>query len=169
MHVWAEKNGAKFVETGLWMRSSWFPRGGEAHWRDSVDREVRTVREAAGLCDVSTLGKIEIFGADASEFLNRIYCNGFGKLPVGKARYGLMLREDGMIYDDGTTSRLAEEHFLMTTTTALAGGVMNYLEFCAQVLWPELDVRLASATRPLGADGDRGAKGADDPADDRRR
>jgi heterotetrameric sarcosine oxidase alpha subunit len=146
MHAWAEKNGAKFVETGLWMRSSWFPRAGEAHWRDSVDREVRAVREAAGLCDVSTLGKIEIFGADVLEFLNRIYCNSFGKLPVGKARYGLMLREDGMIYDDGTTSRLGEEHFFMTTTTALAGGVMNHLEFCAQVLWPELDVRLASAT-----------------------
>ena len=146
MHAWAEKNGAKFVETGLWMRSSWFPRAGEAHWRDSVNREVRTVREAAGLCDVSTLGKIEIFGVDASEFLNRIYCNGFRKLPIGKARYGLMLREDGMIYDDGTASRLADQHFFMTTTTALAGGVMNHLEFCAQVLWPELDVRLASAT-----------------------
>ena len=146
MHAWAEKNGAKFVETGLWMRSSWFPRAGETRWRDSVDREARTVRETAGLCDVSTLGKIEIFGADASEFLNRVYCNGFGKLPVGKARYGLMLREDGMIYDDGTTSRLGEDHFFMTTTTALAGGVMNHLEFCAQVLWPELDVRLGSAT-----------------------
>jgi heterotetrameric sarcosine oxidase alpha subunit len=146
MHAWAEKNGAKFVETGLWMRSSWFPRAGETGWRDSVDREARTVRETAGLCDVSTLGKIEIFGADASEFLNRVYCNGFGKLSVGKARYGLMLREDGMIYDDGTTSRLSEDHFFMTTTTALAGGVMNHLEFCAQVLWPEIDVRLASAT-----------------------
>lgn len=146
LHRWAEKNNAVFVETGLWMRSSWFPREGETHWRESVDREVKTVRQAAGLCDVSTLGKIEIFGADAAEFLNRIYCNAFAKLPVGKARYGLMLREDGMIYDDGTTSRLDENHFFMTTTTALAAGVMNHLEFCAQTLWPELDVRLASST-----------------------
>ena len=104
------------------------------------------MREAAGLCDVSTLGKIEIFGRDAAEFLNRVYCNNFASLPVGKARYGLMLREDGMVYDDGTTSRLAEDHFFMTTTTALAGEVMTHLEFCAQAVWPELDVRLASAT-----------------------
>ncbi|MBP0438365.1 sarcosine oxidase subunit alpha family protein [Tianweitania sediminis] len=146
LHGWAEKHNAVFVETGLWVRSSWFPRQGETHWRQSVDREVKTVREAAGLCDVSTLGKIEIFGADAAEFLNRVYCNAFAKLPVGKARYGLMLREDGMIYDDGTTSRLDENHFFMTTTTALAAGVMNHLEFCAQTLWPDLDVRMASST-----------------------
>ncbi len=92
------------------------------------------------------LGKIEITGSDAAEFLNRVYCNAFLKLPVGKARYGLMLREDGFIYDDGTTSRLEENRFFMTTTTAYAAGVMNHLEFCAQVLWPELDVRLASIT-----------------------
>ena len=146
LHDWAAKNDAMFVETGQWMRSAWFPRAGETHWRESVDREVRTVRAAAGLCDVSTLGKIEIFGRDAAEFLNRVYCNNFASLPVGKARYGLMLREDGMVYDDGTTSRLAEDHFFMTTTTALAGEVMTHLEFCAQAVWPELDVRLASAT-----------------------
>jgi sarcosine oxidase subunit alpha len=97
MHEWAEKNGAQFVETGLWIRSSLFPWAGETHWRQSVDREARTVRETAGLCDVSTLGKIEIFGADAGAFLNRVYCNGFANLPVGKARYRLMLREDGGI------------------------------------------------------------------------
>ncbi|MDP3341916.1 sarcosine oxidase subunit alpha family protein [Frigidibacter sp.] len=146
LHGWAESLGAEFVETGLWYRSAWFPRAGETGWRQSVDREVLTVRRAAGLCDVSTLGKIEIFGADAAEFLNRIYSNGFAKLPVGRARYGLMLREDGFIYDDGTTSRLGEDHFYMTTTTALAAGVMTHLEFCAQALWPDLDVRLASAT-----------------------
>lgn len=146
LHGWAEKNGARFVETGLWYRSSWFPRAGETTWRESVDREVLNARENAGLCDVSTLGKIEIFGADAAEFLNRVYCNAFLKLPVGKARYGLMLREDGFIYDDGTTSRLGENHYFMTTTTALAAGVMTHLEFCAQALWPDLDVRLASAT-----------------------
>ncbi|MGZ9723550.1 sarcosine oxidase subunit alpha family protein [Rhizobium miluonense] len=146
LHEWAKKNGATFVETGLWYRSSWFPREGEKTWRESVDREVLNIRKNAGICDVSTLGKIEIFGKDAAAFLDRIYCNGFAKLPVGKARYGIMLREDGMIYDDGTTSRLAEDHFFMTTTTALAAGVLTHLEFCAQTLWPELEVYFASST-----------------------
>ncbi|MEK1929611.1 MAG: glycine cleavage T C-terminal barrel domain-containing protein, partial [Pararhizobium sp.] len=146
LHDWARKYGGVFVETGLWYRSSWFPKPGETTWRESVDREVLNVRQNAGICDVSTLGKIEIFGKDAAEFLNRIYCNAFLKLPVGKARYGLMLREDGMIYDDGTTSRLSENHFFMTTTTAYAAGVMNHLEFCAQALWPDLDVQVASST-----------------------
>ncbi|MBB4008786.1 sarcosine oxidase subunit alpha [Allorhizobium taibaishanense] len=146
LHGWAAKNGATFVETGLWYRSAWFPRAGETGWRESVDREVKAVRVHAGICDVSMLGKIEICGRDAGEFLNRVYCNGFAKLPVGKARYGLMLREDGFIYDDGTTSRMAEDRYFMTTTTAYAAGVMNHLEFCAQVHWPELDVRLASVT-----------------------
>ncbi|WP_075289442.1 sarcosine oxidase subunit alpha family protein [Pararhizobium arenae] len=146
LHNWAKKNGAVFVETGLWYRSSWFPRAGETGWRESVDREVKNARKNAGLCDVSMLGKIEITGADAAEFLNRVYSNAFLKLPVGKARYGLMLREDGHIYDDGTTSRLAEDRYFMTTTTAYAAGVMNHLEFCAQALWPDLDVRLASVT-----------------------
>ncbi|MFC0220408.1 sarcosine oxidase subunit alpha family protein [Pseudochelatococcus lubricantis] len=146
LHDWAAKHGATFVETGLWYRSAWFPRAGEKTWRESVDREVRNVRLNAGLCDVSMLGKIEIHGRDAAEFLNRVYANAFLKLPVGRARYGLMLREDGMIYDDGTTSRLGDNHFFMTTTTAYAAGVMNHLEFCAQALWPDLDVRLASVT-----------------------
>lgn len=146
LHGWAEKHGARFVETGLWLRSSYFPRPGEATWRESVDREAQAVRAGVGICDVSMLGKIEIFGDDAAEFLNRVYCNAFLKLPVGRARYGLMLREDGCVYDDGTTSRLGERHYVMTTTTALAAGVLTHLEFCAQALWPELDVRLASAT-----------------------
>ncbi len=146
LHDWARKNGAQFVETGLWYRSSWFPRAGETTWRESVDREVKTVRSNAGLCDVSMLGKIEITGNDAAEFLNRVYSNSFLNLPVGRARYGLMLREDGFIYDDGTASRLEENRFFVTTTTAYAAGVMNHLEFCAQALWPELDVRLASVT-----------------------
>ncbi|WP_311032186.1 sarcosine oxidase subunit alpha family protein [Mesorhizobium koreense] len=146
LHGWAEANGAVFVEAGLWYRSAWFPREGETHWRQSADREAANVRANVGICDVSTLGKIEIFGPDAPEFLNRIYCNGFAKLPIGKARYGLMLREDGFIFDDGTTSRFAEDHYFMTTTTAQAAGVMTHLEFCAQVLWPELDVRFASVS-----------------------
>jgi heterotetrameric sarcosine oxidase alpha subunit len=146
LHDWAGKNGAIFVETGLWYRSAWFPREGEKTWRESVDREVLNVRQNAGLCDVSTLGKIEIAGKDAAEFLDRIYCNAFSKLQVGKARYGLMLREDGFIYDDGTTSRLSESRFFMTTTTAYAAGVMTHLEFCSQVLWPQLHVQMASVT-----------------------
>lgn len=146
LHGWAQRNGAVFVDSGLWFRPAYFVRGGEKTWRDSTDREVRNVRENAGICDVSTLGKIEIFGPDAAEFLNRLYCNPFLKLPAGKARYGLMLREDGMVYDDGTTSRLSPGHFVMTTTTALAGGVMSHMEYCAQVLWPDLKVRFCSSS-----------------------
>jgi len=146
LHDWMAKQGAVYVETGLWYRAAWFPQKGETHWRQSVDREVMNTRERVGFTDVSTLGKIEIFGRDAAEFLNRVYCNPFLQLKVERARYGVMLREDGFVYDDGTTSRLGENHFFMTTTTALAAGVMNHLEFCAQVLWPDLDVRLASAT-----------------------
>jgi methylglutamate dehydrogenase subunit C len=146
LDAWARRHGAVFVEAGLWMRSSYFPRAGETHWRQTVDREAQTVRTSVGLCDVSTLGKIEIVGADAATFLDRVYVNPFAKLPVGKARYGLMLREDGFVFDDGTTSRLADDRYFMTTTTAAAANVMRHLEFCAQVLWPELDVRLASVT-----------------------
>jgi sarcosine oxidase subunit alpha len=146
LHDWAKKNGATFVEAGLWYRSSWFARDGEKSWRDSVDREVLNVRANVGVCDVSTLGKIEVFGRDAAEFLNRLYSNAFLKLPVGKARYGLMLREDGMVYDDGTTSRLAENHFVVTTTTAMAGEVMTHMEFCVQTFWSDLDVRFVSSS-----------------------
>jgi sarcosine oxidase subunit alpha len=146
LHGWAKKNGAIFVEAGAWYRSSWFPREGEKGWRESVDREVLNVRANVGICDVSTLGKIEVFGRDAAEFLNRLYSNAFLKLPVGKARYGLMLREDGYVYDDGTTSRLSENHFFVTTTTAYAGEVMTHMEFCSQTLWPDLDVRFVSSS-----------------------
>ena len=146
LHGWAERHGAVFVEAGLWYRSSWFPREGEKTWRQATDREVLNVRENVGLCDVSTLGKIEVFGPDAAEFLNRLYCNPMAKLPVGKARYGLMLREDGIVYDDGTVSRFGENHFFVTTTTGLAAGVLSHMEYCAQVLWPDLDVRFTSVT-----------------------
>ncbi|KGD99912.1 sarcosine oxidase subunit alpha family protein [Rhizobium sp. YS-1r] len=143
---WARKNGAAFVESGLWYRSAWFSREGEKSWRESVDREVLNVRANVGLCDVSTLGKIEIFGRGAAELLDRVYSNSFLKLPVGKARYGLMLREDGIVFDDGTTSRLAENHYVMTTTTAYAAEVLAHLEFAAQTFRPELDVRFVSST-----------------------
>ncbi|MGV3549194.1 sarcosine oxidase subunit alpha family protein [Rhizobium sp.] len=146
LHDWAAKNGATFIETGLWYRSAWFPRPGEKTWREAVDREVLNVRVNAGLCDVSMLGKIEVSGKDAAAFLDRVYSNGFAKLPVGKSRYGLMLREDGMMYDDGTVTRLAENRYFVTTTTAYAAPAMTHMEFCAQALWPELNVTLASIT-----------------------
>ncbi|MDI7860656.1 sarcosine oxidase subunit alpha family protein [Rhizobiaceae bacterium n13] len=146
LHEWAKKNGAVFVESGLWHRSAWFSLPGEKTWRESVDREVLNVRANVGLCDVSTLGKIEVFGKDAAEFLNRIYSNAMLRLPVGKARYGLMLREDGVVFDDGTVSRLGEDHFVVTTTTAYAGEAMSHMEFAAQTFWPELDVRFVSVS-----------------------
>ncbi len=145
-HQWAQEQGAVFVETGMWLRAQWFPRSGETHWRTSVDREVLQTRASVGICDVTTLGKIDIQGRDAATFLNKVYANGFAKLPVGKVRYGLMLREDGIAMDDGATARLAENRFLMTTTTANAVSVFRHLEFCSQCLWPGLDIHLISAT-----------------------
>ncbi|RWM40768.1 MAG: sarcosine oxidase subunit alpha [Mesorhizobium sp.] len=145
-HHWAAEQGAIFVDTGLWKRAQWYPRSGEKDWLESVTREVKAVRSGVGFCDVSTLGKIDVHGPDAGAFLDRVYINAFSSLAVGKARYGLMLREDGIVYDDGTTSRLAEDHYFLTTTTAKAGLVMQHLEFCRQVLFPELDVQLTSVS-----------------------
>lgn len=145
-HKWAEEQGAIFVEVGPWLRAQWYPQPGETHWRESVDREVLATRASAGVCDVSTLGKIDIQGKDATDFVNRIYCNAFAKLAIGKTRYGLMLREDGMVMDDGTTARMSEHHYVMTTTTANAVSVFRHMEFCRQCLWPELDVQLISTT-----------------------
>ncbi|MFV0299787.1 MAG: sarcosine oxidase subunit alpha family protein [Paracoccus sp. (in: a-proteobacteria)] len=145
-HHWAARQGAIFVEVGMWMRAQWFPRAGETQWRQSVDREVLATRNSVGICDVTTLGKIDVQGSDTAEFLNRIYANAFARLPVGKVRYGLMLREDGMVMDDGTTARLAEDHFVMTTTTANAVGVYRHMEFCRQCLWPDMDVQIISTT-----------------------
>ncbi len=145
-HGWAKEQGAVFVEAGQWLRAQYFPRSGEKDWLDTVNREVMTVRSGVGVCDVSTLGKIDIQGRDAAEFLERVYINAWKSLPIGKCRYGLMLREDGFVMDDGTTARLGETHFFMTTTTANAGKVMQHLEFCHQALWPELDVHMVSVT-----------------------
>ncbi len=145
-HRFAEERGAIFVETGNWLRAQWFPAPGETDWLQSVTREVKATRERVGVCDVSTLGKIDVQGSDAGVFLDRVYANTFSTLPVGKARYGLMLREDGFALDDGTTARLAEDHYFMTTTTANAVKVMQHLEFCHQCIWPELDVQMVSVT-----------------------
>jgi sarcosine oxidase subunit alpha len=145
-HAWALEQGAVFTETGAWLRAQYFPRAGESGWLETVSREVRSVRTRVGFCDVSTLGKIELQGPDAGAFLDRLYINTFSTLPVGRARYGLMLREDGFALDDGTVSRLADDRFFMTTTTANAGRVFQHMKFCHQVLWPELDVQFVSAT-----------------------
>ncbi len=138
--------GAPMVEAGLWYRPSYFPKPGEVTWRQSCDREVLMVRSSVGLADVSTLGKIDIQGRDAARFLDFVYANTFSTLPIGKVRYGLMLREDGFVMDDGTTARLGENHYLMTTTTAAAGQVMRHLDFIHQAYCPDHHVRFISVT-----------------------
>ena len=143
-HAWAKEQGAVFVEAGAWLRAQWYPRSGERDWLESVNREVRAVRSAVGVCDVTTLGKIDVQGRDAARFLDRIYTNTMSTLAVGRARYGLMLREDGFVMDDGTVSRLAEEHFVVTTTTANAAKVLAHLEHAQQWLWPALDVAITN-------------------------
>ncbi|CAO4163680.1 sarcosine oxidase subunit alpha family protein [Methylorubrum populi] len=145
-HAWAEENGGVFVETGLWLRPAYFPKAGETDWLETVVREVETVRARVGICDVTTLGKIDIQGPDALAFIERVCANPFATLPVGKARYAVLLREDGFVLDDGTVARLAETHYVMTASTANAAKVMQHLEFCRQWLWPELDVQLASVS-----------------------
>ncbi|MCV0368399.1 MAG: sarcosine oxidase subunit alpha family protein [Filomicrobium sp.] len=145
-YQWAREQGAVFTQAGLWLRPQYFPRPGERDWQETVFREVDTTRNAVGICDVSTLGKIDVQGRDAIKFLESVYINNWGSLAVGRARYGVMLREDGMVLDDGTTARLGEHHFLMTTTTGNAAKVLQHLEFCRQCLWPDLDVQLAPVT-----------------------
>ncbi|MDH3759382.1 MAG: sarcosine oxidase subunit alpha family protein [Gammaproteobacteria bacterium] len=146
IHDWNEKQGAVFIEAGLWMRARYFPQKPGDTMYDCYVRETEATRNNVALVDVTTLGKIDIQGPDAPEFLNRLYINNWLKLPVGKARYGIMLREDGMVYDDGTTSRLGENHFFMTTTTANAAGVLAHMEQYHQTEWPELDVVFCSVT-----------------------
>jgi methylglutamate dehydrogenase subunit C len=145
-HKWAAEQGAIFVEVGMWLRTQWLPRNGETTWRQSVDREVLQTRKSVGICDVTTLGKIDIQGTDAGVFLDRVYANTFSTLAVGKVRYGLMLREDGMVFDDGTTARMGPNEYVMTTTTANAVTVFRHLEYVRQCLWPDLDVQLISTT-----------------------
>ena len=138
--------GAPMIEAGLWYRPSYFPKPGETTWRESCDREVAMVRSTVGVADVSTLGKIDIQGRDAARFLDLVYTNTFSTLPVGRARYGLMLREDGYVMDDGTTARLGDQHYLMTTTTAAAGLVMRHLDFIHQTHCADWDMRFISVT-----------------------
>ena len=124
-------------------------------------REAKNVRINVGVCDVTTLGKIDIKGPDAAELLNRVYTNAWLKLPVGKARYGVMLREDGIVMDDGTTTRISENHYHMTTTTAQAANVLSHLEYYLQLVWPELNVNVVSTTEQWAGAAIAGPKSRD--------
>ena len=145
MHSWHVENGAVFEDVGQWKRPWYFPQAGE-DLHAAVAREAKALRTTAGVMDATTLGKIDIQGADAAEFLNRIYTNAWTKLPVGSCRYGVMCRPDGMVMDDGVTARLAVDRFLMTTTTGNAARVLDWLEEWLQTEWPELKVHCTTVT-----------------------
>ena len=145
IHHWHESHHAVMVEAGLWMRPRYY-RGHGRNINEAYIFEMRKTRAYAGLCDVSTLGKIDVMGPDAGKFLDRIYVNKFSNLAIGKARYGVMLREDGFIFDDGTSARIDENHYYMTTTTAKAAQVLQHLEYYLSVIWSDLRVRVASVT-----------------------
>jgi sarcosine oxidase subunit alpha len=144
-HDWAVGWGAVFEDVGLWKRARCFPWPGE-DMHQAVVRECRAVRTDVGILDASTLGKIEVVGPDAAEFLNRIYTNAFTRLEPGRCRYGLRLKEDGYIFDDGVVARLAPDRFHVTTTTGGAARVLQHMEDYLQTEWPELKVYLASVT-----------------------
>ena len=145
IHDWHVENNAKFENVGQWKRAWYYPKANE-NMHQAVQRESKAARDCAGILDASTLGKIDIQGTDASEFLNRVYTNAWSKLAIGKCRYGLMLNEDGMVYDDGVTTRLGQNRYIMTTTTGGAANVLGKLEDYLQTEWPELDVYLSSVT-----------------------
>jgi sarcosine oxidase subunit alpha len=144
-HGWAEAQGAVFENVGLWKRAHYFPRPGET-MHAAVARECRAVRNGVGIFDASTLGKIEVVGPDAAEFMNRLYVNNWNTLKPGRTRYGILLREDGFIYDDGVVARLAEDRFHVTTTTGGAPRVLAMMEDYRQTEWPQLKVWLTSTT-----------------------
>jgi sarcosine oxidase subunit alpha len=145
MNEWHVRHGALFENVGQWKRAWYYPRPGE-DLHAAVARECRATRASVGVLDYSTLGKIDIQGADAAEFLNRVYTNSWKKLGIGRSRYGLMLGEDGMILDDGVTTRIGEQHFLMTTTTGGAARVLSHLERWHQTEWPSLRLYMTTVT-----------------------
>jgi len=145
IHGWHVEAGAEFEVVGQWLRPWYYPRDGE-DLEAAVARECRAARTGVGIMDASTLGKIEVQGPEAGEFLNRIYTNAFMKLPTGSARYGVMCKADGMMFDDGVTLRLADDRYFLTTTTGGAAGVLDWLEEWLQTEWPELDVYCTSVT-----------------------
>jgi sarcosine oxidase subunit alpha len=144
-HDWAQAESAVFENVALWKRARFFPKDGE-DMHAAVARECRAVRDGCGLFDASTLGKIAVVGADAAEFMNRMYVNSWTGLGVGRSRYGILCREDGFIYDDGVVARLAPDRFHVTTTTGGAAGVLGMMEDYRQTEWPGLDVWLTSTT-----------------------
>jgi sarcosine oxidase subunit alpha len=144
-HPWAQAKGAVFENVGLWKRARYFPRGGE-DMHAAVARECRAVRSACGIFDASTLGKIEVVGPDAVEFMNRLYINNWSNLGPGRSRYGILLREDGFIYDDGVVARTGADRFHVTTTTGGAPRVLALMEDYRQTEWPDLKVWLTSTT-----------------------
>jgi sarcosine oxidase subunit alpha len=150
MHKVQGDSGAKWLDVGVWKRAWYHPANSEETLGEAYVREATAVRETVGLVDVTTLGKIAVQGPDAAEFLNRVYVNGFGKLPVMKCRYGVMLRDDGIVFDDGVTWRLGENEFMTTTTTAHAASAMAWFENLLQTRWPELRVNIASLSDQWG-------------------
>jgi len=145
IHAWEEAHGAEFEDVGNWKRAWFYPTAGE-NMHEAVARECRTVREVAGVFDASTLGKIEVVGPDAAKFLNLMYTNAWDNLKPGRCRYGIMLRDDGFIYDDGVVGRLAEDRFHVTTTTGGAPRVLHHMEDYLQTEFPHLNVWLTSTT-----------------------
>ena len=148
-HDWAARNGAVFEDVGLWKRAHYFPRSSASGREDmhaAVARECVAVRKSVGMFDASTLGKIEVVGKDAVTFMNRMYVNGWTSLAVGRSRYGVLLRDDGFVYDDGVVARTAEDRFHVTTTTGGAAGVLRLMEDYLQTEWPDLSVWLTSIT-----------------------
>lgn len=145
MHSWHLARGAEFEDVGQWKRPWYFPQPGET-MQQSLRRECLATRNSVGILDASTLGKIDIQGKDAREFLNRVYTNPWSQLAVGKCRYGVMCKEDGMVFDDGVTSCINDNRFLMTTTTGGAPGVLRWLELWHQTEWPELEVYFSTVT-----------------------
>jgi sarcosine oxidase subunit alpha len=145
MQSWHLKHGALFEDVGQWKRPWYFPQSGET-MQQSLERECLATRESVGILDASTLGKIDIQGKDAREFLARVYTNAWAKLPIGRCRYGLMCGEDGMVFDDGVTACLGENHFIMTTTTGGAAHVLEWLELYHQTEWSDLEVYFNTVT-----------------------
>ncbi|APH53304.1 Sarcosine oxidase alpha subunit [Granulibacter bethesdensis] len=160
IHSWAEEHGAVFEDVGIWKRARYFPQDGE-DMDAAVLRECARARAAAGIFDASTLGKIEVVGPDAAEFLNRLYVNAWDKLKPGKCRYGLLLREDGFITDDGVIGRIAQDRFHVTTTTSGAPRVLAMMEDYRQTEWPELNVWLTSTTEQWAVIAVQGPKARD--------
>jgi sarcosine oxidase subunit alpha len=127
MHHWHEATGAPFENVGQWKRAWYYPRPGET-MHEAVTRECLAVRQSLGVIDATTLGKIDIQGPDTVMLLDMVYTNAWGNLEIGRSRYGLMLDEQGYVIDDGVTTRLGPNHFLMTTTTGNAARVLAWIE-----------------------------------------